>query len=67
MQQSKSKRWKLTPEQKALTKAGFKFYPPRKWKQGQKNTWLKKLRQIIGKSQVQFAAMLGEELKTIII
>ena len=66
MQQPKSKRWKLTPEQKELTKAGVKFHPPRKWKQGQKNTWLKKLREIIGKSQVQFAAMIGEPPKTII-
>jgi DNA-binding XRE family transcriptional regulator len=66
MQQHKSKRWKLTVEQKELKKAGFKFYPPRKWKQGQKNTWLKKLRDIIGKSQVQFAAMIGEPPKTII-
>jgi transcriptional regulator with XRE-family HTH domain len=66
MQQAKSKRWKLTADQKELKKAGVKFYPPRKWKQGQKNTWLAKLREIIGKSQVQFAAMLGEEPKTII-
>jgi DNA-binding XRE family transcriptional regulator len=66
MQHPKRKRWQLTAEQKALKKLGWKFYPPRKWKQGQKNHWLKKLRNTIGKSQAQFAAMIGEQCKTII-
>ena len=70
MQHPESKRRKptaLEKEFKAAEKAGgVKFYPTRKWKQGQKNTWLKKLREIIGRSQMQFAAMLGVGRKTII-
>lgn len=70
MQHPKAKRKKLTSFEKEFRaiekKGGVKIYPPRKWNQGEKNTWLKKLRQIIGRSQVQFAAMLGEEPKTII-
>jgi transcriptional regulator with XRE-family HTH domain len=66
MQQSKKRRRKLSRELQTLKDAGWTVYMPRKWKQGEKNKWLPKLRRVIKKSQVQFAAMIGEDPKVII-
>jgi transcriptional regulator with XRE-family HTH domain len=66
MQQPKKSRRKLSPELQALKDSGWTVYPPRKWRRGEKNKWLPKLRAVIGKSQMQFAAMIGENRRTII-
>ena len=66
IQHPQKRRLKLNAELKTLKNLGWKIYPPRKWKPGQKNKWLHSLRDIIGKSQAEFAAMIGEDPRTII-
>jgi|GEM_PF-604005 DNA-binding XRE family transcriptional regulator len=51
---------------KAFNQAGLTVFPQRKWKRGERNKWLSSLRGVIGKSQVEFAAMVGVKKETII-
>ena len=49
-----------------LKQNGFKIWPRRKFRKGQKNKWLPELRKIIGnRSQKSFAAMIGVSPDTI--